>query len=111
MFQMHQPLRTKFPIHCLAQVGPTLRNVLERPMSLPLGHHTVAFNGVHISNTQRVVTDESARASFEMLNSVFQRASQLRMSSPRFRTRRAGSPVPSYASKSDGCYTSFASQG
>ena len=52
------------------------------PFFLPVGHPTVAFNEEQMSNILRVIADESARASFEMLSSVVQRASQLKLSSP-----------------------------
>ena len=47
------------------------------PIVLPPGHPTVVFNRKQISSILRIVADESAQASVEMLNSVVQRASQL----------------------------------
>ena len=52
------------------------------PICLYLGHPTVAFNQDQISSILRIVADDGARASFEMLNSVVQRASQLKLRSP-----------------------------
>ena len=40
------------------------------PFSLPQGHPTIALNESQICSILRVVTNESARASFDMLNSV-----------------------------------------
>ena len=52
------------------------------PICLDPGHPTVAFNQDQISRILRIVADESARASFEMLNSVVQRASRLNFGEP-----------------------------
>ena len=49
------------------------------PTYLSPGHPTVVFNQDQISSILRIVADESARASFEMLNSVVQRASRLNL--------------------------------
>ena len=46
------------------------------------GHPTVVFNQEQISSILRIVADESARASFEMLKGVVQRASRLNLGSP-----------------------------
>ena len=56
------------------------------PTYLSPGHPTVVFNQDQISSILRIVADESARASFEMLNSVVQRASRLNL---------RGSPIAS----------------
>ena len=53
------------------------------PTYLSPGHITVALNQDQISSMLRIVADESARASYEMLNSVVVRASQLSLHSPR----------------------------
>ena len=58
------------------------------PTYLSPGHMTVAFNQDQISSILRIVADESARASYEMLNSVFVRASRLSLHSPRGTTSR-----------------------
>ena len=44
---------------------------------MPQGHPTIALNQEQIGHILRIVADETARASFEMLNSVVIRASQL----------------------------------
>ena len=49
---------------------------------------TVAFNQDQISSILRIVADESARASYEMLNSVVVRASRLSLHGPRGVTAR-----------------------
>ena len=49
------------------------------PIRLDPGHPVVAFNQEQITSILRIVADESARASFEMLNSVVQRASRLNL--------------------------------
>ena len=51
------------------------------PICLDPGHPVVAFNQEQITSILRIVADESARASFEMLNSVVQRASRLNLDS------------------------------
>ena len=58
------------------------------PTYLSPGHMTVAFNQDQISSILRIVADESARASYEMLNSVVVRASRLSLHSPRGTTSR-----------------------
>ena len=45
--------------------------------SLPQGHHTISLNQEQVGHILRIVADETARALFEMLNSVVTRASQL----------------------------------
>ena len=52
------------------------------PICLDPGHPVVALNQEQITSILRIVADESARASFEMLNSVVQRASRLNLVSP-----------------------------
>ena len=52
------------------------------PICLDPGHPVVALNQEQITSVLRVVADECARASFEMLNSVVQRASKLNLGSP-----------------------------
>ena len=52
------------------------------PICLDPGHPVVAFNQEQITSIIRIVADESARASFEMLNSVVQPASRLNLGSP-----------------------------
>ena len=47
------------------------------PIVLQPAYPTVTFNQEQISSILRIVVDESARASFEILNSVLQRASKL----------------------------------
>ena len=49
------------------------------PTYLSPCHPTVVFNQDQISSIMRIVADESARVSFEMLNSVVQRASRLNL--------------------------------
>ena len=51
------------------------------PICLDPGHPVAAFNQEQITSILRIVADESARASFEMLNSVVQRASRLNLGS------------------------------
>ena len=51
------------------------------PICLDPGHPVVALNQEQITSILRIVADESARASFEMLNSVVQRASRLNLGS------------------------------
>ena len=58
------------------------------PTYLSPGHMTVAFNQDQISSILRIVADESARASYEMLNSVVVCASRLNLHSPRGTTAR-----------------------
>ena len=58
------------------------------PTYLSPGHMTVAFNQDQISSILRIVAEESARASYEMLNSVVVRASRLNLHSPRGATAR-----------------------
>ena len=58
------------------------------PTYLSPGHMTVAFNQDQISSILRIVANESARASYEMLNSVVVRASRLSLHSPRGTTSR-----------------------
>ena len=58
------------------------------PTYLSPGHMTVAFNQDQINSILRIVADESARASYEMLNSVVVRASRLNLHSPRGTTAR-----------------------
>ena len=58
------------------------------PTYLSPGHMTVAFNQDQISSILRIVADESARASYEMLHSVVVRASRLSLHSPRGTTSR-----------------------
>ena len=67
------------------------------PIWFDPGHPIVVFNQDQISSILRIVADESARASFEMLNSVVQRASRLNLKSPsrpqqRNRTRSTTDP-------------------
>ena len=59
-----------------------IRTYFEKTPSfnLPQGHPTVALNQEQIGHILRIVADETARASFEMLNSVVIRASQLSLS-------------------------------
>ena len=52
------------------------------PICLDPGHPVIALNQNQITSILRIVADESARASFEMLNSVVERASRLNFSSP-----------------------------
>ena len=59
------------------------------PIRLDPGHPVVAFNQDQITSILRIVADESARASFEMLNSVVQRASMLNLSSNKPTASRA----------------------
>ena len=61
------------------------------PTHLSPGHPTVVFNQDQISSILRIVADESARASFEMLNSVVVRASRLSLHSPTGATSRGRS--------------------
>ena len=79
--------------------GPTPRSSTSRliikqffeetnPTYLSPGHMTVAFNQDQISSILRIVADESARASYVMLNSVVVRASRLSLHSPRGTTSR-----------------------
>ena len=58
------------------------------PTYLSPGHMTVAFNQDQSSSILRIVADESARASYEMVNSVVVRASRLSLHSPRGTTSR-----------------------
>ena len=46
---------------------------------LPRGHPTVAFNEGQVSSVLTAVDNESARASFDMLSSVVERASRLNL--------------------------------
>ena len=55
------------------------------------GHPTVVFNQDQISSILRIFADESARASFEMLNSVVVRASRHSLHSPSVASSRARS--------------------
>ena len=59
------------------------------PICLDPGHPVVAFNQDQITSILRIVADESARASFEMINSVVQRASKLNLSSNKPTATRA----------------------
>ena len=49
------------------------------PICLDPGHPVVVFNQDQITSILRIVADESARASFEMLNSVVEKASKLNL--------------------------------
>ena len=49
------------------------------PVFLPRGHPTVAFNEGQVSSILTAVANESARASFDMLSSVVERASRLNL--------------------------------
>ena len=49
------------------------------PVFLPRGHPTVAFNEGQDSSILTAVANESARASFDMLSSVVERASRLNL--------------------------------
>ena len=49
------------------------------PVFLPRGHPTVAFNERQVSSILAAVATESARASFDMLSSVVERASRLNL--------------------------------
>ena len=51
------------------------------PICLDLGHPVIALNPEQITSILRIVADESARPSFEMLNSVVQRARKLNLGS------------------------------
>ena len=76
-----------------ATLSVTSREVIRKyfsesqPISLPRGHPTVAFNRDQIELILKVVADETARSSFEMLNSVVMRASRLSLGE-RVATRR-----------------------
>ena len=67
----------------LATLSVSRREVIRKcfseaqPISLPRGHSNVAFNRDQIEHIMKVVADETARSSFEMLNSVVMRASRL----------------------------------
>ena len=85
-----------------ATLSATSREVIRKyfsetqPISLPRGHPTVAFNRDQIEHILKVVADETARSSFEMLNSVVMRASRLSLGE-RAATRRddrCKSPFP-----------------
>ena len=52
------------------------------PICLDPGHPVIALNQDQITSILRIVADESARASFEMLSSVVERASRLNLGSP-----------------------------
>ena len=78
--------------------------------SLPQGHPTISLNQEQIGHILRIVADETARASFEMLNSVVTRASQLSIrDSPTMRKTQMHRPmsVRSCTSGSEGDLTSF----
>ena len=78
--------------------------------SLPQGHPTISLNQEQIGHILRIVADETARASFEMLNSVVTRASQLSFrDSPTKRKTQMHRPmsVRSCTSGSEGDLTSF----
>ena len=83
-----------------------------QPISLPRGHPTVAFNRDQIEHILKVVADETARSSFEMLSNVVLRASRLSLGervAPR-RDNRSKSPFPrSQLSDSEGKGTSCGS--
>ena len=67
------------------------------PICFDPGHPVVAFNQDQITSILRIVTDASARGSFEMLNSIVERASKLNLGSNKpatFRTRARSSPGP-----------------
>ena len=66
--------------HCFEEVSP---------ICLDPGHPVVAFNQDQITSILRIVGDESARASFEMLNSIVERASKLNLGSSKPTTSRA----------------------
>ena len=59
------------------------------PICLDPGHPVVAFNQDQITSILRIVADESARASFEMLNSIVEGASKLNLSSSKQTASRA----------------------
>ena len=78
--------------------------------SLPQGHPTISLNQEQIGHILRIVADEMARASFEMLNSVVTRASQLSIrDSPTMRKTQMHRPmsVRSCTTGSEGDLTSF----
>ena len=87
-----------------------------QPISLPRGHPTVAFNRDQIEHILKVVADETALSSFEMLNSVVMRASRLSLGE-RVATRRddrCKSPFPRSPlsdSESEGTSCGFTSAG
>ena len=58
------------------------------PICLDPGHPVVAYNQDQITSILRIVADESARASFEMLNSIVERASKLNLGSNKPTTSR-----------------------
>ena len=59
--------------HCFTETNP---------ICLDPGHPVIAPNQEQITSILRIVADESAWASFEMLNSVVERASKLNLGSP-----------------------------
>ena len=72
------PVATK-PSHLSSTSRAIIKQCVTEVTQIRLspGYPTVAFDQEQISSILRIVADESARASFEMLNSVVQRASQL----------------------------------
>ena len=89
-----------------------IRTYFEKAHSfrLPQGHPTISLNQEQIGHILRIVADETARASFEMLNSVVTRASQPSIrDSPSMRKTQMHRPmsVRSCTSGSEGDLTSF----
>ena len=110
-------LRHPSPVSQQRYLSPAERSSANTsPISLPRGHATVAFNRNQIEHILKVVADETARSSFEMVNSVVMRASRLSLGE-RVATRRddrSKSPFPrSPLSDSEGEGTScgFSSAG
>ena len=105
-----------------ATLSSTSREVIRKyfsesqPISLPRGHPNVAFNRDQIEHILKVVADESARSSFEMLNSVVMRAIRLSPGEGAATRRddRCKSPFPSSPlsdSEGEGTSCGFTSEG
>ena len=71
----------------ILQLGGRIRALIKEyfagnePSSLPQGHPTIAFTEGQICNVLKRVADETARASYDMLEKLIHRASQLSLTS------------------------------
>ena len=81
------------------------------PIRLPPDHATIALNQEQVSTILKLVANESARASFELLNSVVEKASRLRFG-PRYRNIHQAFQMSKYANlATSDTDTDFVSEG
>ena len=70
------------PLSATSRVIIKSRFTETNPICLDPGHPVVALNQEQVTSILRIVAEESARASFEMLNSVVERAGRMNSGSP-----------------------------